>query len=134
MSWPTHYWHPCHFLTSLCNHRIPQFLYLYLRPPCLTPSDLTLLLLVLQHSYMYQNSWAPAILNFVFVFWTVRLILQNLQKFLTFPMSLLSITNLLTFSAKLKLKFLLLIILITSKSIWKKVFNLQLVLYTLFLL
>ena len=47
-------------------------------------------------------------------------------------MYLLSIINLLTFSAKLKLKFLLLIILMTSKSIWKKVLNLQLALYTLF--
>ena len=47
-------------------------------------------------------------------------------------MYLLSIINLLTFSAKLKLKFSLLIILITSKSIWKKVLNLQLALYTLF--
>ena len=36
------------------------------------------------------------------------------------------------FSTKLKLKFLLLIILMTSKSIWKRVLNLQLALYTLF--
>ena len=36
------------------------------------------------------------------------------------------------FSAKLKLKFLLLIVLMTSKSIWKKVLNLRLALYTLF--
>jgi len=40
--------------------------------------------------------------------------------------------NLLTFSAKLKLKFSLLIVLITSKSIWKRMLNLQLALYTLF--
>jgi len=40
--------------------------------------------------------------------------------------------NSLTFSAKLKLKFSLLIILMTSKSIWKKVLNLWLALYTLF--
>ena len=40
----------------LCNHWIPQFPYLYLRPPCLTLSDLTLLLLVLYHSCVYQNS------------------------------------------------------------------------------
>ena len=46
--------------------------------------------------------------------------------------SLLSITNLLTFSAKLKLKFSLLIILMTSKLIWKRVLNLWLALYTLF--
>ena len=39
--------------------------------------------------------------------------------------------NSLTFLAKLKLKFLLLIVLITSKSIWKKVLNLQLALYSL---
>jgi len=36
------------------------------------------------------------------------------------------------FSAKLKLKLSLLIILMTSKSIWKRVLNLQLALYTLF--
>ena len=42
---------------------------------------------------------------------------QILQRFLTFPMSLLSNTNLLMSSVKPKLKYLLLIILITSKSI-----------------
>jgi len=47
-------------------------------------------------------------------------------------MSLPSITNLLMFSAKLKLKSSLLIIIITSKSIWKKVLNLWLAPYTLF--
>jgi len=36
------------------------------------------------------------------------------------------------FSAKLKLKFSLLIVLMTSKSIWKRVLNLLLALYTLF--
>ena len=67
---------------------------------------------MLQHSCMHQNSWALAILNSVFILWTFRLTLQNLQKLLTFPIFLLSITNLLTFSTKLKLKSLLLIILI----------------------
>ena len=62
----------------------------------------------------------------------IRLTLQNLQKLLISPMSLPSIMNLLMFSAKLKLKFSLLIILITSKSIWKRVLNLRLALYTLF--
>ena len=47
-------------------------------------------------------------------------------------MSLPSITNLLMFSAKLKLKFSLLIVLMTLKSIWKRVLNLLLALYTLF--
>ena len=55
-----------------------------------------------------------------------------MQKLLISPMSLPSITNLPTFSAKLKLKFLLFIILMTSKLIWKKILNLQLALYTLF--
>ena len=76
---------------------------------------------------MYQNSWTPTILNSVFILWTFRLTLQNLQKLLIFPMSLLSIMNSPMFLAKLKLKFLLLIILMTSKSIWKKVLNLQFV-------
>jgi len=91
-----------------------------------------LLLLVLQHSCIYQNSQTLAILNFIFTLWTFRLILQNLQKLLTFPMFLLSIINLLTFSAKLKLKSSLLIIHITSKSIWKKILNFWLAPYTLF--
>ena len=82
---------------------------------------------------MHQNFWAPTILNSVFVLWTFRPTLQNLQKFLISPMSLPSITNLLTFLAKLKLKLSLLIVLMISKSIWKKVLNLQLALYTLFL-
>jgi len=47
-------------------------------------------------------------------------------------MFLPSITNLPTFSEKLKLKFSLLIVLTTLKSIWKRVLNLQLALYTLF--
>ena len=47
-------------------------------------------------------------------------------------MFLLSITNLPTFSAKLKLKFSLFIVLMTSKSIWKRMLNLWLALYTLF--
>ena len=64
--------------------------------------------------------------------WTFRLILQNLQKLLIFLMFLPSIMNSPMFSAKLKLKSLLLIILMTSKSIWKKMVNLQLALYTLF--
>ena len=119
-------------LQSLCNHQILQFLYLHLRPLCLTPSDLTSLSLVLQHSCMHQNSQAPTILNSVFVLQPFRLIPQNLQKLLIFPMSLPSIMNLPTFSAKLKLKFSLLIVLIISKSIWKRVLNLRLALYTLF--
>ena len=81
---------------------------------------------------MHQNFQAPTISNSVFVLQTFRLTLQNLQKLLTSPMFLLSIMNLPTFSAKLKLKLSLLIILITSKSIWKRVFNLWLALYTLF--
>ena len=48
-------------------------------------------------------------------------------------MSFLSIINLLTFLAKIKLKFLLLIIFMILKLIWKKVLNLCLALYTLFL-
>ena len=86
----------------------------------------------MQHSYVYQNFQAPTILNSVFVLQIFNLTLQNLQKLLTSPMSLPSITNLLIFLAKLKLKPFLLIILITSKSIWKRVLNLQLGLYTLF--
>ena len=81
---------------------------------------------------MHQNFWAPTISNSVFVLWTFRLTLQNLQKLLISPMSLPSIMNLPTFSAKLKLKFSLLIILMTSKSIWKRVLNLWLARYTLF--
>ena len=57
---------------------------------------------------------------------------QNLQKLLISPISLPSIMNLPTFSAKLKLKLSLLIVLMTSKSIWKRVLNLWLALYTLF--
>ena len=91
-----------------------------------------MLLLALQHSYMYQNSWGPTISNSVFVLQTFRLTPQNVQKLLTFLMSLLSITNLLMFSAKLKLKLSLLTVLMTSKLIWKRVFNLLLALYTLF--
>ena len=72
------------------------------------------------------------ILISVFVLRTFRLTLQNLQKLLISPMSLLSSMNLLMFSAKLKLKFLLLIDLMTSKSIWKNMLNLYLALYTLF--
>ena len=49
-----------------------------------------------------------------------------------FPIFLPSITNSSIFSAKLNLKSSLLIILMTSKSIWKKVLNLQLASYTLF--
>ena len=81
---------------------------------------------------MHQNSQAPTILNSVFILQIFRLTLQNLQKLLTYPTSLLSIMNLLIFSAKLKLKFSLLIVLIISKSIWKRVLNLWLALYTLF--
>ena len=71
-------------------------------------------------------------MNSVFVLWTFRLTLQNLQKPLIFPISLPSIINLLTFSTKLKLKSLLLIVLMISKSTWKKVLNLWLALYILF--
>ena len=78
---------------------------------------------------MHQNSQTPTILNSAFILQTFRLIPQNLQKLLIFPMSLPSIMNSLMFSAKLKLKSL---ILMTSKSIWKRVHNLQLAPYTLF--
>ena len=54
------------------------------------------------------------------------------QKLLICPMFLPSIINLPMFSGKLKLKFSLFIILMTSKSIWKRVLNIQLALYTLF--
>ena len=81
---------------------------------------------------MHQNFRAPTILNSVFILQTFRLTPQNLQKLLISPMSLLSIMNSLMFLAKLKLKFLLLIVFIISKSIWKKVLNLWLALYTLF--
>jgi len=80
---------------------------------------------------MHQNFWAPTISNSVFVLQTFRLTPQNLQKLLISPMSLPSIMNLLTFSAQLKLKFSLLIVCMTSKSIWKRVPNLQLALYSL---
>ena len=75
---------------------------------------------------MHQNFQAPTISNSVFILQTFR------PTLLISLMSLLSIMNLLTFSAKLKLKFSLLIVLMTSKSIWKRVLNLQLALYTLF--
>ena len=81
---------------------------------------------------MHQNFWAPTISNSVFILRTFRLTPQNLQKLLISPMSLLSITNLPTFSAKLKLKFYPLIVLMTLKSIWKRVLNLRLALFTLF--
>ena len=81
---------------------------------------------------MHQNFQAPTISNSVFILQTFRLTPQNLQKLLISPMSLPSIMNLPTFSAKLKLKFSLLIVLMTSKSIWKRVLNLWLALYTLF--
>jgi len=80
---------------------------------------------------MHQNFWALTISNSVFILQTFRLTLQNLQKLLISPMSLLSIMNLPMFSAKLKLKLSLLIVLITLKSIWKRVPNLLLALYTL---
>jgi len=73
---------------------------------------------------MHQNSCASTISNSVFTLQTFRLIPQNLQKLLIFPISLLSIMNLLIFLAKLKLKFFLLIILMTSKLIWKRMLNL----------
>ena len=78
MSWPIHHWHLCYFLTSLCNYWISWIPYLYLRPLCLTLSDLTLLSLVLQHSCTHQNFQALVILNSIFTLWTFRLILQNL--------------------------------------------------------
>ena len=120
------------FWTTLCNYRTPRFPYLHLRPLCLTLSDLILLSLVLQHSCVHQTFRAPTISNSVFVLRTFRPTLQNLQKLLISLMSLLSITNLPTFLARQKLKFSLLIILMTSKSIWKRILNLWLVLYTLF--
>ena len=87
---------------------------------------------MLQYSCVHQNFQTLTILNSIFILQTFRLTLQNLQKLLIFPMSLLSIMNLLMFSVKLKLKFSLLIVLMTSKSIWKRVLNLQLALYTPF--
>ena len=81
---------------------------------------------------MHQNFQALATLNSIFTLWTFRLTLQNLQRLLIFPMFLLNIMNSLMFLTKLKLKSLLLIVLMTSKSIWKKVLNLWLALYTLF--
>ena len=132
MSWPIHHWHLHPFWIPLCNHWTLWFPYLHLRPLCLTLSDLTLLLLVLQYSCMYQNFWALTISNSIFVLQIFRPTPQNLQKLLICPTFPPSITNLPMFSAKLKLKFSLLIILMTSKSIWKRVLNLQLVLYTLF--
>ena len=87
---------------------------------------------MLQHSCTHQNFQAPTISNSVFVLRTFRPTPQNLQKLLISLMSLPSITNLLMFSARQKLKFSLLIVLMTSKSIWKRVLNLQLALYTLF--
>ena len=80
---------------------------------------------------MHQNFWAPIISNSVFVLWTFKPTPQNLQKLLISLMSLLSIMNLLTFLARQKLKFSLLIVLIISKSIWKRMLNLWLALYTL---
>ena len=50
--------------------------------------------------------------------------LQNLQRLMIFLMSSLNITNLLIFSAKSKLKSSLLIVLMISKSIGKKMLNL----------
>ena len=132
MSWPTHHWHLHPFWTSLCNHWTLRFPYLHLRPPCLTLNDLTSLSLVLQYSYTHQNFQAPTISNSIFILQTFRPTPQNLQKLLIYPKFPLSITNLPMFSIKLKLKFFLLIILITSKSTWKRVLNLLLVLYTLF--
>ena len=61
------------FLDTLCNYRIPWFPYLHLRSPCLTLSNLILLSLVLQPSCMYQNFWAPTILNSVFALRIFRL-------------------------------------------------------------
>ena len=87
---------------------------------------------MLQPSCIYQNFQAPTILNSVFILRTFRLTPQNLQKFLISLMSLLIIMNLPTSSAKLKLKLSLLLISMTSKSIWKRVLNIWLALYTLF--
>ena len=130
-SWTIHHWHLCYFLISLYNDWNLWFLYQHLRPLCLSLNDLTLLSWVLWYSCKHQKFWALATLNSVFALQTFRPTLQNLQRLLTFPMSLSSITNLPTFLAKPKLKYSLLIILIISKSIWKKVLNLWLALYTL---
>ena len=70
--------------------------------------------------------------NSIFALQTFRSTPQNLQRLLTFLIFFLSITNSPMFSAKPRLKYLLLIILMTSKSIWKKMLNLLLALYTLF--
>ena len=53
---------------SINFYQTLQFPYLHLRPPCLTLSNLTLWSLVLQHSCMHQNFWAPTISNSIFVF------------------------------------------------------------------
>ena len=81
---------------------------------------------------MHQNFQASTISNSVFILQTFRPTLQNLQKLLISPMSLLNIMNLPTFLARQKLKLSLLIILMISKSIWKRVLKLWLALYTLF--
>ena len=80
---------------------------------------------------MHQNFRAPIILNSVFVLQTFRPTPQNLQKLLICLMFSSSIMNLPMFLAKLKLKLSLFIVLMTSKSIWKRVFNLWLALYIL---
>jgi len=81
------------------------FIYIYLRSLFLPLSNLTLLLLVLWYLYTYQNFQALANFNSVFVLWISRLTLHNLGRLLISQMSLLSITNLLIFLAKPKLKF-----------------------------
>ena len=75
---------------------------------------------------MHQNFQTPTILNSVFILQTFRPTPQNLWKLLISPMFLPNIMNL------LMLKLSLLIVLMISKSIWKRVLNLQLALYTLF--
>ena len=132
MSQPTHHWHLHYLLILFYNHQILQVPYLFLRPSYLSLSDLISLLLVLQHFCIHHNFQDLVISNFVLSLQTFRLTLQNLQKLLTFLTFLISIMNSLMFSAKQKLKSLLLIGPMIFELIWKKMLNLWLALYTLF--
>ena len=69
--------------------------------------------------------------NSIFAFWTSRPTLHDLWRHLISQMSLASIMDSLTSSAKPKLKFLLLIILMTLRSTLKRVSNLVSPIYSL---